>query len=138
MRSIFSCASLRVFRMSKILIVDDSALVRGRLAQLLAALPEMEVVGEARDAKGGRELTGKLKPDVMIIDVQMRNGGGIDLLQDIKRMNPAPQLIVLTNEAYPEIRNRCLDAGADYFFDKSTEYQEMVSVLRGAPVRSGS
>jgi DNA-binding NarL/FixJ family response regulator len=124
--------------MRKILIVDDSAVVRGRLTQLLAALPEMEIVGEAQDAKGGRELSGKLKPDVIIIDVQMRNGGGIDLLQHIKRMDPAPHEIVSTNEAYPEIRNRCLAVGADYFFDKSTEYEEMVAVLKRTPVRSGS
>ncbi|HET6492312.1 MAG TPA: response regulator transcription factor [Burkholderiales bacterium] len=122
--------------MRKILIVDDSAVVRGRLTQLLAALPEMEIVGEAQDAKGGRELSGKLKPDVIIIDVQMR--GGIDLLQHIKRMDSAPHVIVSTNEAYPEIRNRCLAAGADYFFDKSTEYEEMVAVLKRTPVRSGS
>jgi DNA-binding NarL/FixJ family response regulator len=53
-------------------------------------------------------------------------------------MNPTSHVIVLTNEAYPEIRNRCLDAGADYFFDKSTEYREMVTVLSAAPLRSGS
>jgi DNA-binding NarL/FixJ family response regulator len=79
-----------------------------------------------------------LKPDVIILDVQMRNGGGIELLKNIKQMNPTSHVIVLTNEAYPEIRNRCLDAGADYFFDKSTEYREMVTVLSGAPLRSGS
>ena len=124
--------------MRKILIVDDSAVVRDRLIQLLAGLQEMEIVGEAGDAERGRELTRKLKPDVIIIDVQMRNGGGIDLLQDMKRIDPAPHVIVLTNEAYPEIRNRCLDAGADYFFDKSTEYQEMVAMLGGARLKSSS
>jgi DNA-binding NarL/FixJ family response regulator len=126
------------FRMRKILIVDDSAVVRDRLIQLLSGLQEMEIAGEAGDAERGRELMKKLKPDVIIIDVQMRNGGGIDLLQDMKRMEPASRVIVLTNEAYPEIRNRCLDAGADYFFDKSTEYQEMVTVLGGIPLRSGA
>jgi DNA-binding NarL/FixJ family response regulator len=124
--------------MSKILIVDDSAVVRGRLVQLLAGLQKMEIVGEAEDAERGRELTRKLKPDVIILDVQMRNGGGIALLQNIKQMDPTSHVIVLTNEAYPEIRNRCLDAGADYFFDKSTEYHEMVAVLSGTTLRSGS
>lgn len=124
--------------MSKILIVDDSAVVRERLIQLLASLDGTEIVGQAGDAERGRELTRKLRPDVIIIDVQMRKGGGIDLLQDIKRMEPAPRVIVLTNEAYPEIRSRCLDTGADYFFDKSTEYQEMVTMLGGISVRSGS
>lgn len=124
--------------MRRILIVDDSAVVRERLIELLARFEGMEVVGQAGSAEHGRELTARLKPDVIVIDVQMRKGGGIGLLHDIKQMRPPPQVIVLTNEAYPEIRSRCLDAGADYFFDKSTEYQQMVAVLSGTQVRSTS
>lgn len=123
--------------MRKILIVDDSAVVRERLIQLLADLQGMEIVGQAEDADGGKELAKKLKPDIVVLDVQMRKGGGIGLLRDIKRIEPAPRVIVLTNEAYPEIRNSCLDRGADYFFDKSTEYQEMVAVLTGMFHRPG-
>ena len=124
--------------MRRILIVDDSAVVRERLIELLAGLEGMAVLGQAVDADNVRELTRKLQPDVIIVDVQMRKGRGINLLREVKRMDPAPQVIVLTNEAYPEIRSRCLASGADYFFDKSTEYHQMVAVLSGVPVRSPS
>ena len=115
--------------MRKILIVDDSAVVRERLKQLLTRLKGVEVLTEAGAAKSGRKFAAKLKPEVVIMDVQMRDGRGLELIRDLKRSRPAPSIIVLTNEAYPEIRNRCLTAGADYFFDKSGDYQELVSVL---------
>lgn len=121
-------------RMSKVLIVDDSAVVRERLRQLLARVQGVDIAAEAAPAAG--VLARRLKPDVIIIDVNMRNGGGIGHLRALKRVHPAPQLIVLTNEAYPEIRDRCLAAGADHFFDKSTEYQEIVAVLSAMPQRS--
>lgn len=124
--------------MRKILIVDDSAVVRERLKELLTGLQGDETVVEAGQAESGRELTRKLKPDVIIIDVQMRSGRGIELLQDMKQVDPTPRIIVLTNEAYPEIRSRCLAAGADYFFDKSTEYQQMVSMLDDISLRPGA
>lgn len=115
--------------MNKILIVDDAAVVRDRLKQLLAAIQGLEVIAEAGNPERGRTLVRKLKPAAVIIDVQLRSGRGIELLREMKRVVPAPRIIVLTNEAYPEIRNRCLAAGADYFFDKSTEYQQVVAVV---------
>ncbi|MGQ0525785.1 MAG: response regulator [Betaproteobacteria bacterium] len=114
--------------MRKILIVDDSAVIRERLKQLLGGLKGVEVL-PAGEARRGRELAGRLKPDVIIMDVQTRDGRGMEMIQDLKRSHPVPSIIVLTNEAYPEIRNRCLTAGADYFFDKSGDYRELGSVL---------
>lgn len=115
--------------MRKVLIVDDSAVVRERLKQLLAEIEGLQVAAEAARAEEGGALARRLKPDVVIIDVRMRNGAGIRSLHVMKHIDPPPRIIVLTNEAYPEIRNRCLAEGADYFFDKSTEYQEMMAVL---------
>lgn len=121
--------------MSKVLIVDDSAVVRVRLKQLLAGIQGVEISAEAAQAEEGGALARQLKPDVVIIDVHMRNGAGIRSLQEMKHIDPPPRIIVLTNEAYPEIRNRCIAEGADYFFDKSTEYQEMVAVLSDMPAQ---
>jgi len=61
----------------------------------------------------------------------MKKGSGADVLSDIKKTSPASKVIMLTNYAYPENRKKCIDRGADYFFDKSTEFQEVVGVLRG-------
>lgn len=115
--------------MSRILIVDDAAVVRDRLKQLLAGIQGAEIIAESGQPERGTALVRKLKPDVVVIDVQLRNGRGIELVQEMRRIRTAPRIIVLTNDSYPEIRNRCLAAGADYFFDKSTEYEDMVELL---------
>ena len=113
----------------RILIADDSVVVRDRLISLLGDIPGIEVVGQAGDAPEARGLAEKLRPDVAILDLRMPHGSGADVLQDIKRLNPAPKVIMLTNYPHPENRKKCIDRGADYFFDKSTEFKKVVSVL---------
>jgi DNA-binding NarL/FixJ family response regulator len=116
--------------MMKILIADDSAIVRARLISLLTDLRGIEVVGQAEDAIEARILAEKLRPDVAILDLRMPKGSGADVLRDIKKLDPTPKVIMLTNYPHPENKKKCIDGGADYFFDKSTEFQRVVSVLR--------
>jgi len=113
----------------RILIADDSAIVRARLISLLTDLRGIEVVGQAEDAMEARILAEKLRPDVAILDLRMPNGSGADVLIDIKKLNPTPKVIMLTNYSHPENRKKCVNGGADYFFDKSTEFQRVVTVL---------
>ena len=115
----------------RILIADDSAVVRARLISLLADLRGIEVVGQAEDAIEARNLAEKLRPDVAILDLRMPKGSGADVLSDLKKLNPTPKVIMLTNYPHPENRKKCMDEGADYFFDKSNEFQKVVSVLMG-------
>jgi DNA-binding NarL/FixJ family response regulator len=69
------------------------------------------------------------KPDLVIQDVQTADGSGLDLLATIKQIGRAPVVIVLTNDAYPAYRKAYLKAGADYFFDKSSEFDQIPNVL---------
>lgn len=116
----------------KILIADDSLVVRDRLVTLLTeALQGIEVVGQAKDATEARNLAEELRPDVAILDIRMPKGSGADVLLDIKKLNPVPKVIILTNYPHPENKKKCIDRGADYFFDKSTEFKKVVSVLKG-------
>ena len=121
----------------RVLIADNSALVRERLAHLLADVKGVDIAGQAKNGLEARNLAKRLKPDVAIVDLGMPKSNGTYVLFDIKKMSPAAKVIVLTNEAYPEIRNKCFDDGADYFFDKSTEYQNVVSVLKSMLPASG-
>jgi DNA-binding NarL/FixJ family response regulator len=114
----------------RIVIVDDSVVIRLRLMRLLSGLDGIEIVGQADDVPAAKELVKKLKPDVAILDIRMPSGSGADLVQELKQLNPAPKVIMLTNYPYPENRKKCMDLGADFFFDKSTEFQEVVGVLR--------
>ena len=113
----------------KIVIVDDSAVIRQRLVRLLSELYGVEVVGQADDVPVAKELVKKLKPDVAILDIRMPSGSGADLLQELKQLKPSPTVIMLTNYPYPENRKKCMDLGADFFFDKSTDFQEVVGLI---------
>ena len=117
--------------MMKILIADDSTVVRDRLVTLLTDVNGIEVVGQAKDATEARDLAEELRPDVAILDLRMPKGGGADVLREIKKLNPTPKVIILTNYPHAENRKKCIDRGADYFFDKSTEFKKVVAVLRG-------
>ena len=113
----------------RIVIVDDSVVIRQRLTRLLSKLDGIEVVGQAADVPVAKVLVERLKPDVAILDIRMPSGSGADLLRELKQLTPAPKVIMLTNYPYPENRKKCMDLGADFFFDKSTDFQEVVGLI---------
>ncbi|MFW6102712.1 MAG: response regulator [Chloroflexota bacterium] len=113
----------------RVYVVDDSPLVRERLVALLDAVEGVSVVGTADNAGAGIAAIAELKPDVAILDIRMPEGSGISVLEAIKLQEDCPKVIMLTNYPYPQYRRRCLDAGADYFFDKSSEFHRVTDVL---------
>lgn len=113
----------------RILIADDSAVIRDRLIALLNELEGIQIVGQAEDAMEARSLAEKLRPDVAILDLRMPKGSGAEVLHDIKKLNPSPKVIMLTNYPHSENRKKCIDEGADYFLDKSTEFLKVLAVL---------
>ncbi|MFW6057167.1 MAG: response regulator [Chloroflexota bacterium] len=113
----------------RVYVVDDSSLVRERLVALLDAVEGVSVVGTADNAEAGIAGIAELKPDAAILDIRMPEGSGISVLEAIKLQENSPVVIMLTNYPYPQYRRRCLDAGADYFFDKSSEFHKVTDVL---------
>lgn len=122
-------------RRLKLVIVDDSRIVRERLTDLLMEVDGVEIVGLAEDALQAREIIGARKPDAATIDLRMQNDNGLDLLTEVKKKYPAMIAIVLTNYASDENRKKSLDRGADYFFDKSHDVSKLVSVIKVLSVR---
>ena len=115
----------------RVLIADNSTALRERLADHLRDLDGVEIVGQATDSAMARDLSARLKPDLTILDIPDSAAGRIDLLQHLKRSNPASKVIMLTNFVEPENREMCERNGADYFFDKSIEFDKAVAVIRG-------
>ena len=113
----------------KVLIVDDSRLLRERLVSMISEIPEIDMIAEARDAAGAKDSIQELHPDVVILDIRLSEGNGIEVLQDIKKKPSAPVIIMFTNYPYPQYRKKCKEAGADFFFDKSTEFHKITGVL---------
>jgi DNA-binding NarL/FixJ family response regulator len=119
----------------KVFISDDSATVRERLVTMALDLPEVDVVGQAQDAPGSLDAIRQTRPDVVILDIRLPGGNGIQVLREVKKMKPAPQVIMLTNFAYAQYRKKCEEAGADFFLDKSTEFDKLPQTLE--QVRQG-
>lgn len=100
-------------------------------------LPHVAIVGLAEDAPQCMEAVLQARPDVVILDIRMPGGNGIDVLRQLKKTLPSAKVIMLTNFAYAQYRSKCQQAGADFFFDKSTEFDQipmaLESVLLGLP-----
>ncbi len=109
----------------KVFIADDSLIVQDHLVTMLDELSEVEIVGQAETVAEAISGIRNLQPDAVILDIRMPDGSGIDVLQNIKQDEVAPMVIILTNYPYPGYRQRCLNAGADFFLDKSTEFDQI-------------
>jgi len=116
--------------MLKVFIADESSLVRECLAALVSDIKGIELVGQAGDAYEALRAIRQLKPDVVILDMRMPGGNGIQMLEAIKKSAAAPVVIVLAAFPYPQYRQKCLEVGADYFFDKAIEFAQVVQVLK--------
>jgi DNA-binding NarL/FixJ family response regulator len=114
-----------------VLLVDDSRLVRERLLALISELPGVEVVGEASGVAEAIRKARRLRPDIILLDISMSDGSGIEVLETIKKSprRLTPHIIMLTNFAHEAYRERCLELGAEYFFDKSAQFEEAVGMI---------
>ncbi len=112
--------------------MDDSAGVRERIAILLRDIDGVELVVEAEDAAHAVDLSRSMRFDFVILDLNLPGPSGLEVLPLLKALLRAPTVIVLTNHAGEAYSNRCRQLGADYFFDKSTQFQAAIDVVRTA------
>jgi DNA-binding NarL/FixJ family response regulator len=113
----------------KVLIVDDSKIVCKGLQQMLINIADVEIVGQANNAQDAIQSISESKPDVVILDIRMPGKSGIEVLKDIRDKKLPIRVIMLTNYPYPQYRKKCEELGADYFFDKVTEIEEIPTVI---------
>ena len=120
----------------KVLIVDDSALIRSVMSEIVNSQPDMEVVATAPDPLVARELIKKHNPDVLTLDVEMPKMDGLDFLEKLMRLRPMPVLMVSSlTERGSEITMRALELGAVDFVTKPKisiqtgmrEYTELIT-----------
>jgi DNA-binding NarL/FixJ family response regulator len=114
----------------RLFIADDSALLRGYVLDTVRELGSIQVVGQAADVPSAIAEIHKSRPDVVVLDIRMPGGTGIDVLRAIKTDQPAPIVVMFTNYPYPQYRKQCLGAGADYFLDKSLEFEALGGLLK--------
>lgn len=113
----------------RVYLVEDSRVVRQRLVAMLGRIPGVEVVGEAEDAAEAIDEISVHRPDAIVLDLQLRSSSGLDVSRAIGARLPDTRIIVLTNHATPEHRDRCLAAGAQFFLDKTNEFGHLRTIL---------
>lgn len=119
-----------------VLVVDDSAVVRQRLCQLLKEEKRVHLVGAAGTAVDAVMLFEMHAPDAVLLDLHMPDFNGLEVLRWIKRSSHCCVVVVLTNSSLPEFREACQREGADYFFHKASEFEKAISVLGSLPPRN--
>jgi DNA-binding NarL/FixJ family response regulator len=114
----------------RIVVVDDHPIVRDGLRALFGTVPDVEVVGEARDADGAlREVT-LLRPDVVLLDVHMPGGTGLEVLPRLRRASPATRVLLLTMDDDAETVLEAVRLGADGYLVKGASQAEIMRAVR--------
>jgi DNA-binding NarL/FixJ family response regulator len=114
----------------KVLIADDHPVVRHGLKQILAADPEMVVVGEAKNGGEVLELARKLEWDVAILDYSMPGRSGVELLSELKREFPQRPVLILSMHPEELHARRVLKAGGAGYMNKESAGEELVAAIR--------
>ena len=117
-------------------IVEDNATIRENLIATLEELGGVASIGYAETEQQGSDwLTGQDAPwDLAIVDLFLKQGSGLGVLQACQGRTPRQKIVVLTNYATPDIRSRCRQLGVDAVFDKSTDIDALIAYclkLRG-------
>jgi DNA-binding NarL/FixJ family response regulator len=115
----------------RVIIVEDSAIIRARLAESLSEMPNVEIVGQVETEVDALALLRQARWDAAVLDLQLKQGTGLGVLKQLAHgARPAnTKIIVFTNYAFPQYRDRSLSLGADYFFDKAREFHRVREVL---------
>lgn len=113
-----------------ILIVEDSSLIRVHLKRIISEIPELRTVAEADRPSDAIEAFGTLHPDIVILDVKLKDGTGFEVLDSIKKNEPKPLIIVFTNYANRWYREAAMRGGADYFFEKNKDLHKVADLLK--------
>lgn len=112
----------------KVFIADGSQLGLSRLLALLNDVKQFTLVGYSADALSAVVSIRTTAPDVVILDLDVR-GNGIQVLKIIKAELPATIFIILTNASGEQYRSRCKELGAEFFLDKSAEFQRIPDII---------
>jgi two-component system, NarL family, response regulator NreC len=114
----------------RILVADDHALIRELLARYLNEQKDMEVIAQAADTDATLRQAVLTKPDLILLDITMPGGGGIAILPDLRRQNPAMRVLIVTMHDEPSYLRAALAAGANGYVVKSSPPAALLDAIR--------
>ncbi len=121
----------------KVFLADDSQVIRDRVGAMLGA-HGMHIVGEATTPADCTRQILATHPDVVVLDVQLEGGTGLQVLQAVRAVAPDITFVVFSNNAGPIYRKRFLGAGASGFLDKSADFADLADAVRRAAALQSS
>ena len=123
--------------MIKVLLTDDHALVRNGIRRLLEDSEQIEIIGEADSGESCIQLSQTLKPDVILMDVNMPGIGGVEASRRILQRDPGQKIIILTIHTEQTFPKRLLEIGAKGYLTKECDTREMITAIESVH-RGGS
>lgn len=116
--------------MTKLLVVDDSELIRSRLVDWFQSVLGMTDIDTAGTLEQTLSRVQAAPPTLTILDLHLPDGNAVQIIPALKQLAPNMRIAMLTNDASEFNRARCLQAGADWFFDKSTEFEKVLDLVQ--------
>ena len=116
----------------RVFIVDDSPQLTEMLGELFSDPGTIDIVGIGDSALKACEEIRLAKADVVIVDLQLKDGSGFDLVKAIRRLPQAKDIVIIlfTNHASRELHQHAITLGADYFLDKSRDLEKILEILQ--------
>jgi DNA-binding NarL/FixJ family response regulator len=129
--SFFALMNINKLKKEKkiVLIVDDSILILERMIPMLEEVNNIQFVVHAANYSEAVELLKKLSPDMVLLDINLPDKSGIELLRTIKEQYQEIKVFMITNQANDYYRDICKKLGADHFFDKSKDFNLIPELL---------
>jgi len=112
-----------------LLLVDDHSLIRAGVRALVLDIPGYAVIGEANDGSQLLEMVEQLSPDIVLLDISMRETGGLEALQRLKRVRPQSKVLILSMHTDPALIMQALESGAHGYLLKDTTATELEHAL---------
>ncbi len=113
----------------RIILVDDSEIVRQRIRESLISLNDVQIVAEAKNGVEAVSVITDNKADLVILDIRMPEMNGFEVLKKIRADKNGTKICIFTNYPYIQYKERCMAAGADYFFDKNQDFEEIKKLI---------
>lgn len=114
----------------RVLIVDDHALVRKGMSKVIEGTPDLELCGEAEGVQAGIQLIDELKPDIVVLDLSLPDGDGIELIKRVRKRNAKAKMLVSSVHSEMIYAERAVRAGAHGYVSKDASADELLKAIR--------
>ncbi|WP_068242530.1 response regulator transcription factor [Hydrotalea flava] len=126
---IYKSERLAMAKNLKVLLIDDSTIILTVMSEVLASISCVASIKTSSAPVQALQTIEEFKPDVLLLDINMPEKNGIEVLKEVKEHYPAVKVIMLTNHSTEYYRNTCYNIGAYHFIDKANEFDQIAPLM---------